>query len=587
MPGIFGLFHNENIESNLGRMQSSMMGYKHFIAGKKSITGDLAMSFVHAGCLQSGKSIYEKGDYVVSVDGESYNDKEVAEVMGVKSSSLEELLIACDQNDELDSCLSRLDGYFTAAVFDKKRQKLKIVSDRHGLRPLYYCKQGKLFAWASEVKAILALPELKKFFDTDSMECFLRLGQLVGQRTFFKNVKLLRPASVLELDVSDGSISERHYWSWSKIKPQNVTFDAAVDMLGETFIAAVEKSFNPKEKIGVALSGGLDSRAILAAVNKLYPDYQGYAYTFGIPNCSDVTIAQEVMRATPGWKHDIFYFADKNWFEPRKEMVWNTDGMKDLMHMHGAEFLEKIRSHIDVNLNGYLGDAILGGSYLKYPNHLDKRVDEAISFETYSGYAEDVESSFFDIQHYDNYLFANRGRRFINVGTINALPWVAQRKPFFDNDLVELIFSLPDHYRQNNRLYSAMLQKFFPNYFRTIPWQQTGKPASEVSPRSFTQKVFGRLDKLTRQFLDVSPASSYTNYPKWIREPEVSLELRDLLCRKSSFYSRFTARDFQKEFLNPHLRSRFVDRSDSILRAATLELYLRKVNENCPQFTED
>lgn len=579
MPGLLGLFQNENIESSLERMQSSMMNYEHFIAGNKFIVANLAMSFVHAGCLQTGNFFYNEGDYIISVDGESYNFTQVAETMGMKASSLEELLSACDQVDELDSCLSRLDGYFSAVIFDQKRQKLKIVSDRHGHRPIYYCQQENLFAWASEVKAILAIPELEKNFDADIIECFLRVGHLVGQRTFFKDIKLLKPASVLELDLLDGSILERHYWSWSKIKPQSVTFDTAVDLLGEAFISAVEKHFDPKEKIGVALSGGLDSRAILAAVTKLYPDYEGYAYTFGIPNCPDVTIAQEVMRATPGWKHDIFYFEDKDWFEPRKDMVWNTDGMKDIMHMHGAEFLQQISNHIDINLNGYLGDAILGGSYLKNTARLDTRIDRSISVAAYGGYAEDVESSFFDIQHYDNYLFANRGRRFVNVGTINALPWVAQRKPFFDNDLVELIFSLPDHYRSNNRLYSTMLKKFFPKYFRTIAWQQTGKPASQVAPRSFTQKAFGRIDKLARQFFDLSPASNYTNYPKWIREPEVSFELRDLLCRDGSFYSTFTTRDFEKEFLNPHLRSRFVDRSDSILRAATLEVYLRKINE--------
>lgn len=51
----------------------------------------------------------------------------------------------------------------------------------------------------------------------------------------------------------------------------------------------------PDEKIGISLSGGLDNRAIFAAVNHLYPDYKGYAYTFGVPECDDITIAEQVI----------------------------------------------------------------------------------------------------------------------------------------------------------------------------------------------------------------------------------------------------------------------------------------------------
>lgn len=276
----------------------------------------------------------------------------------------------------------------------------------------------------------------------------------------------------------------------------NLTFDEAVDELGKRFIEAVRRRFNPSERIGISLSGGLDSRVIFAAVDYLYPNYKGYAYTFGIPGCDDITIAEQVVSRSKSWKHEKFYFSADNWFEPRKEKIWNTDGMKDMMHMHGSEFASEIGKNMGVNINGYLGDAVLGGSYLKSKNHLNQRIDKTLAVKVYGAHAEGYTDEFYNIDHYDNFLYMVRGRRLINYGTANLLPWIDQRKPFFDNGVIELAFSLPDEYRENNRLYSAMLQKYFPKYFKDIPWQQTGKPAA------ITRKAF-RLERSEKE--SVSP----------------------------------------------------------------------------------
>lgn len=271
------------------------------------------------------------------------------------------------------------------------------------MRLLYWYHKGGVFAWGSEVKAILAAEGVDKELDPTSYDCFMDLGYLMGEHTWFEHIKLIKPATVIEYDLAADTVKQYHYWKWSEIKPSNLTFDEAVDELGKRFIEAVRRRFDPSERIGISLSGGLDSRAIFAAVDHLYPDYKGYAYTFGIPGCDDITIAEQVISRSKNWQHEKFYFSADNWFEPRKEKIWNTDGMKDMIHMHGSEFASEIGKNIDVNLNGYLGDAVLGGSYLKSQNRLNQRVDRNLASQQYGAHAEGYADEFYNIDHYDNF----------------------------------------------------------------------------------------------------------------------------------------------------------------------------------------
>jgi len=365
MPGIYGLANCRDLQGNLQKMANVMHLYDHFHSQDLFFDNMVGASRAYIGETDTRTEFAGHASYTIWVEGEAYNVDEVAKNLGVKARNLAELLLKAETLKKLDSCLNGLNGYFCAALYCSRRQKLKLMSDRHGMRLLYWYNKNGLFAWGSEVKAILAITEVDKKIDYSSYDCFMNLGHLMAENTWFENIKLIKPASIIEYDMRSNKIIQKHYWKWSEIKPSILTFEQAVEELGKRFIKAVGRQFRPNERIGISLSGGLDSRAIFAAVNHLYPDYNGYAYTFGAPNCDDITIAQEVVGRSNSWEHEVFYLKEDNWFDGRKEMVWNTDGMLDMMHMHGGEFAPVISERIDVNLNGYLGDAVLGGSYLK------------------------------------------------------------------------------------------------------------------------------------------------------------------------------------------------------------------------------
>lgn len=578
MPGIYGLVSKEDTKSNLQNMSKSMYLYNHFIQDELFYDDSVAASRVHTGLVGTDHSPIKLNDLYVWVEGEAYNISEVAKELNLKANSLPTLLLKADESNQLDKCLNRLDGYFCAVIYDKKNQKVKLISDRYGMRFLHWYHHEGLFVWGSEAKAILAITNVDKSLNSESFDCFMQLGYLLDDNTWFENIKLIKPATILEYDLDKDTVTQSYYWSWSEIEPSNLSFDEAVNQLSELFIQAVSRRFNTQEKIGISLSGGLDSRAIFAAVDYLYPNYSGYAYTFGIPDCDDIKIASQVVSLANNWKHQVFYFNNDNWFTPRIEKVWNTDGMQDLMHMHGSEFLDSISNATHINLNGYAGDAILGGSLL--PNHpIDTRATEDNTKPLYKDFVKlaDLNSDFYDINHIEPNIYMNRVRRFTTYGSINSLPWVEQRKPFLDNKIMELVFSLPEAYRRNNKLYSIMLKKQFPKYFLDIPWQQTGKIVSELKQPSIPTRVVNKAKREIRSFLGFKSSQSYTDYPAWIRDEEVSEQLLDLLNPTNAEYKRLTTDDLSLKWLKPHLKNKTVNNANQVLRAATIEIYLRQV----------
>jgi len=169
-----------------------------------------------------------------------------------------------------------------------------------------------------------------------------------------------------------------------------------------------------------------------------------------------------------------------------------------------------------------------------------------------------------------------RGRRFINFGTVNGLYKVDQRKPFFDNKVIEFLYSIPDEYRENNKLYSAMLLKFFPNFFKDIPWQKTGKTIDKNTSNGFASEVIRKIKRIPYKVGILKDKNSYTSYKDWIRSENISRELLSLLDRNKSEYGKYTDIDFKTKYLLPHLHVR-MDFSEQILRATTIEIYFKNL----------
>jgi asparagine synthetase B (glutamine-hydrolysing) len=508
------------------------------------------------------------------VEGEVYNLQELNARFPDFAGSFPGLLVASHARGVLSQFLSQVNGYFVAVLYDRTKGTIALISDRYGLKPLYYWNEAGRFAWASEIKAFLALPSFSPVIRQDAFDCFMGLRHMIGDVTWFEHVDMIPAATVLTYNLTGGRVEKERYWSWSAVKPMNIGFDDAVAELGRRLVTAVESRVGENEKIVVGLSGGLDSRLLLAASGK---DTIAGCWTLGKPGSPDVEIARRAS-GIAGCRHWFFELNANNWLEGRSDAVWTSDGMRSFVHIHEAGMYRQLKEIADINLNGFLGDVVAGGGWFIRAN---QPISEETAHAKYGGHhvLDPIEDGFFDIHHEDPYLINNRGRRATNMGSITGAVATEQRLPFMDNNLIELLYGLPDEYRANSRLYNAALLSLYPRYFEKLPWQKTGLPINKTP--GALQTVLGKARKGLLKLGIAEDRSQFADYKNWIRGPEASVFFRNLLAPSDALYRQYTGEDFNECYLEPHLAGR-ADYREEIGRAASAEIWLRRVFKQLP-----
>jgi len=584
MPGLVGFTGVDVTTSErvlaLEQMRELLRHESFYTCDELFNDGDVCATRVSTGIVQTEPQPTTLSGIHVWLDGEFYNQAELGQAgMGARATDSALLGRMFEGGTPDDHLLRCINGVFSGVVYDSRRRRLHLVCDRHGLRPLYWTRTRHGVAWATESKAFLALPQCDLRVDPVSVQQFLAVGYLLGNRAWFEGVELVPPGTVLTWDIAQHVLAKRRYWWWDRIEPTTVgrAEDELADEVGLRFRQAVERRCRATEGLGVFLSGGLDSRAIVAAIPT--PGEEIETLTFGQRGCTDARIARAVARVK-GAKHSFWEITAENWLAPRLRGVWFTEGQYSILHMHGIEARERVRQLFRVNINGFAGDLILGASYLHEASCLDRVIPRYVA-----GVMGCDPELLTDLDSYrslgkcDYYFLDNRVRRFTLMGTVNWMTVIHDRHPFLDNDLIELVYSLPDRQRFQNRLYSRMLLRTFPAYFRTIPWQKTGVPIS------YPHIVQRGIPALRRRLRALAPPAlvgrfrmlapdGYTDYPSWLRaEPARSLS-STLLCDDDAAHLEFVPRGTAPRLLEEHWTG--LNHAETIGRLLTLEIWLRQ-----------
>ena len=204
------------------------------------------------------------GNWIV-LNGEIYNYRDIRKELEQSGYSFnsdtdtEVVLLAYDKWNE--KCLSVFNGMFAFAIYNPNTGEVFAARDRLGIKPFYYLQQGKSFAFASEIKAILKLEEYKKEPDIAALQTPVHYQ--VSPYTGFKNVKKLLPGHYLKYSGDKGlSISE--YWNL-QIEENGLSENEAIEKLDYLLNDAVRLNLVSDVPVGIMLSGGLDS-SILSAL---------------------------------------------------------------------------------------------------------------------------------------------------------------------------------------------------------------------------------------------------------------------------------------------------------------------------------
>ena len=233
------------------------------------------------------------GRYWIVFNGEIYNFLELRQSLVAlghvfHTQSDTEVLLAAWAAWGVD-CLPRLRGMFAFAVFDRQQQSLTCVRDAFGIKPLYVAADERGFCFASELPALLALLPQAPSPDQQWMLDYLLGGSYdSGERTAFMGVMALLPGHWLQFDCSHpwsmASVDVPRRWWWPALSERSdLSFAAAADDLRERLLANVRLHLRSDVSLAAALSGGLDSSAVVCAMRQLEPDLELHTFTFTAP----------------------------------------------------------------------------------------------------------------------------------------------------------------------------------------------------------------------------------------------------------------------------------------------------------------
>ncbi|BCS94666.1 hypothetical protein DSLASN_02980 [Desulfoluna limicola] len=586
MPGLVGYTDRlkKHDSSMLSNMRNLLKYFDWYIDAELYSDGIVNATQTHLGIINKTIAPHHMSNrFSIWIEGEFYNQEKLKAKYNVLSTTDNELFLNIYNSTKSFKFLKDIDGYYAAALYDNQKKQLYLITDRYGFKPFYWGLINDNLVWSSELKGFLGHKDFKCVIDRIAVEEFFDFGHQLENRTWFESIELVPPASVIAFDIDKAQVTIENYWSWNDIKFINESIDEAeiADEIGRLFKQSVEHRVNKNERVGISLSGGLDSRAILAATPETHTPL--HTLTFGKKDCDDIIIAKKVSKIK-GAHHHVLDLNSKDWLNLRINGVWGSDGSISLLHMHGSEFCDKYKSYMDFSLNGFAGDLVCGGSYLNSNNFEKKITHDIIRKKTNCNKDSFVFNDWYRINKTDPYFVNNRVRRFTNSGLIIVSKYVENKIPFFDNDLVEFIYAMPDRARYKSNIYNKMLLRTFPEYFRTIPWQSTGAPIScpdyLVKLVSFKKKLFRRLKREAGRFgfKERNPVD-YTDYPEWIRQEPARGLFSEILLNKSSLYPEY----IDSKMVHGHLHDHMTHKSNhhnELCLYLTFEVWLQQIFNN-------
>jgi asparagine synthase (glutamine-hydrolysing) len=276
-----------------------------------------------------------------------------------------------------NDCVKHLRGMFAFAIWDQPRRRLFVARDRLGIKPFYYYHDGRSLLFASEIKALLAHPQLKPEFNRKTLEEYLAFGYLAGEETMYKGVRKLMPGRTLMMDES-GEVEISSYWDLEVNSSEGGrTRESYVREYRERLEESVRSHLMSDVPLGVFLSGGLDSSAVAALTARIRNDrIETFAVGYGEEGYSELPFAREVAQHI-GSEHREVRISRDDFFQTLPLCIWHEDEPLAWPSSVPLYFVSRLaRERVKVVLTGEGSDETLAG-YTRYAwTLLNSRMDQ-------------------------------------------------------------------------------------------------------------------------------------------------------------------------------------------------------------------
>jgi asparagine synthase (glutamine-hydrolysing) len=319
----------------------------------------------------------ESGSVRITYNGEIFNhtalrpDLERAGYRYATRSDTETIVHAYEEYGP--NCVTQFRGMFAFALWDSRQNTLFCARDRLGIKPFYYYWDGRLFAFASEIKALFEHPAISAEFEESLLGEYLGFGHASGERTLFRNVRKLMPGHHLRVDLSDALPQLKIERYWDVPQPlenrQNVGCWSEADWVAETrrrLEETVRMRLMSDVPLGMFLSGGLDSSAMAALIQRMTDGpVKTYSVGYREAQFSELSYAAEVA-AEIGTDHSEVVVGMDEFFDTLPKLIWHEDEPIAWPSSVPLYFMSKLASReVKVVLTGEGSDELFGG-YERY-----------------------------------------------------------------------------------------------------------------------------------------------------------------------------------------------------------------------------
>jgi asparagine synthase (glutamine-hydrolysing) len=386
----------------------------------------------------------EHKDVALIFSGECFVDNEL--VMGLKQRGHQ---FQNDKGDWLvhlyeeqgDQFFEKLNGLFSGLLIDKRQKKAFLFNDRYGLERIYYYEADGEVYFASEAKALLKiLPELRTF-DEEGVAQYLAFGCTLGSRTLFRDVRLLPGASAWSFE--GGKCHKATYFSPESWEAQSqLSIEEYESEFQETFRRILPRYTEAEGEVGISLTGGLDTRMIMACLPPAKSTYTCYTFAGENGLTLDARLASTIAGSL-GLDHHVLRIGPdflQHFDKHLDRIVYITDGCAGALSSHEIYFNAQARQISPLRLTGNFGSELLRSVSTFKPLELNSELFS-------DSYAEAVRAR---AGH-----AGSNGAHPVTFAGFREIPWslfgllaggrsqVTFRTPYLDNNLVALAYRAP------------------------------------------------------------------------------------------------------------------------------------------------
>ncbi len=559
MPGIFGLITKsspQRAESELRRMAAILRHESFYVDG--TWTDEDFGAYIGWTCRKGsfcdGMPLRtEGGEATLVFSGEEYSDPAIIQDLQERGHRFQpddaSYLVHMYQEDV--SFPRQLNGRFQGFVYDREREFAILFNDRYGMHKIYYYEAEDAFYFASEAKAILAIRPETRQMDSKSLGEFIGCGCVLENRTLFKDIKVLPPASAWRFERGVLKATAQYFDPAEWEQQEELEPDEYHRRIREVFSKRLPRYLNGHEHLAVSLTGGLDTRMVMAWQRTAPGSLPCYTYGEDERECRDIKVARQVANEceqphqtiTIG-KQFLSQFAHY-----AERSIYLSDAGVDVTRAPDLYFSEKAREIAPVRMTGLYGDEVLRPQIRAFkpmrvaPGLFDSGLlsQVAAARDTYNR----------SIDCHPTTFAAFRQAPWHHYGIL-ALEQtqLTVRTPFLDNELVRTIFCSPRSVRENNDLRVKLIGD-----------------GSKKLQRIPTDRGFGGdsgpiTSWITRNYLQFTFRAEYAfdyGMPQWLARANYfcsPLKLERLFLGR---HKMFHYRSWYSDILAPYVREMLLD----------------------------